>query len=291
MGSSGTCNLHHHHHYPFCTRTTSVLYTADLVFKEARSVGNTKMFSYSLSPAQMHCIHGQKQRVTASLLEQPFVFVERSRSPLSAVDAYALCHNPSSRDSLSSPGCDSCLSSSSTASASSRSNKRDRPQSDTVPSLNALRSTGFMKKLEDEEQVARAYQVFLDSPRLQAVFEDENFAGDEDFRTRRVLVPLQGTIACYSSRWDKAETSAATTKMGQLLLDSVCNFPSQRFGIPAQASSLHDLLRNDMKEMRIFSMDVQHSSVLVVHTDSHECISVFPESSLLASGKKKICTE
>jgi hypothetical protein len=270
MNSSSITTTHQHHYYPFSARTTSVLYGADLKFKDARSVATRKTFTYSLSPTHMHSIHDQKNRITAALLDCPFVFVESNNTPGCTVDAYALC-------------CDfeaNCLSSSSTVSNSSSRPKRGRSTSSgsTVPSsLSTLRSTSFMKKLDDTEQVLLAYQTFLESPRLHSVPEDENFA-EEDARNK-VLVPLQGTVACYGCRWDEGY-------MGQLLLESVCNFPSQRFGIPAQATSLCGLLNNDMKEMRIFNMGVQHSSILIVQKpsvlDDGDSLHVFQESSLLS---------
>ena len=256
---------------PFLMQTTSVLYSEELVLKEARSVSMNKSFSYIVCPSRMHFIHSQRHRMTKSLLDSPFVFVQNSKST-HGVDAYLLsygmlqqhddCQRESSSSTSTSP---SCLSSSSTA--------KGRITSTRSPTTEELKLSACMKKVEDSEDVLHAYQVFLSSPLLKVVFEDENFEEAEPVHTnkrRDVLIPIPATLACYATTFHGACCRQEDLYRGQLLLSTVCNFPAQRFSIPSRVADLQSLLNQSMKHMRIFNIHVQHNSMIVLRMCDHD---------------------
>lgn len=256
-------------------RTTSVLYSSDLRLKEVRGVNLEKMLSLKICASDMHFIHGQSSRVTAALLDSAFCFVENDDGK---IDAYCLSYEEEEEASAAScaPSASSCSTPSSVnasnrihqlktlsgasdeaLSASSTAEHSNKVKKHKLPSTKQLKDRGFVRKVCNP---SAAFNAFLSSPRLMAVPEDEGHAGgalDEASKKRELVIPVHCTIACY-------KPSMRSNHMGKMLLSSACNFPAQRFGVPAHAKDLSSLLQHYMKELRIYNIYVQHNSLLVL---------------------------
>ena len=195
------------------------------------------------------------------MLDSPFCFVESSEN---SIEAYCLSFSSSpSSQSVSffvnqsvKKGKASSTGSSATSSAAAAATGRTQQ-----PSVQELAMGGYVHKMDDQAAVEEAFRVFLASPRLITIPEDENYS-HHDEEDRDYVVPVHCTMACYSSSFDKDD------HMGKMLLTNAFNFPSQRFGVPAKAKDMHTLLQTHMKELRIFNIYVQHNSLLIMKTFS-----------------------
>lgn len=75
-------------------KTLSFLYSHDLKLLEVRVVPMEKLFALGISPSRMQFVHEQMYRVTASMLDSPFVFVEKPpmQGGCNRVNAFCLSH-------------------------------------------------------------------------------------------------------------------------------------------------------------------------------------------------------
>jgi hypothetical protein len=160
--------------FTFVTNTLSFLYTKDLRLREARIVPTEKVFCLRVSVESMKYLKNQSKMVTASMLDTPFLFIERhdddddsiggegggGKRRREEVDAYCLSY----------PGWDP---------SSAAANNVDADCVFPSLSIDDLSDNAFMRRIEDEEIVWQAYQAFLLCPMVNMICEYKGTAEEQ----------------------------------------------------------------------------------------------------------------
>ena len=157
----------------FQANTLSFLYSRDLKLREARIVPVEKLFCMAICPENMPFVYDQDRRMTRSLLDSPFLFVEKGCD--GKVDAYCLSYPCWG----SSPPLVSRHQNHHQHPGTHRNGISSSSSSLPVPSRMDLYVHGVMRMVQDEEDARKAFEAFCACPLAKMICEHGDDAEDQ----------------------------------------------------------------------------------------------------------------